>query len=769
MNNYLPVMILKDTFILPNTNQDVKIELDDNFTKSIYKVSTKHHDGSLLIVCSNDILEEEPSISDLPSVGIAVQIKNSIDLPNGNVRLTVCAVNRVIINEYRNLDDKTNVIMASVKAIVEEKYNIVEQTAIRRKLIKTLTQYINEAHTISNSVLSQISQISDLNKLTDIVASFIPLSVDKRIYYMQEVNSIRRANNLIYDISVELEVLILDQQIEDSLRIEMEENQREYILREKINYIKKELGEKDDTPLSLEYNKLLNKLDLNDKTKKKLQSEINRLDTMPDTHPEKTILKNYLDNVLNLPWNNESSECYDIEKIKKVLDKSHYGIEKAKERILEYAVIKKRNNDIESPIICLVGPPGVGKTSFAMNVSDALNREFYKISVGGLSDTTELMGNRRTYLGSNMGKIMQAIKKCEVKNPVILIDEIDKLVKNYQGDPASCLLEILDKEQNRYFIDNYIEEPFDLSKVLFILTANDESLIPKALYDRLEIIQLSSYSNIEKVDIVKKHMLPVIFHEYNVSNKEIKLNDNVIMFVIDNYTKEAGLRDLNRVLRELIRKVIFNNLDKEFSVELTKEDVINFLGKERYSNNNFDTDNVGMINALAYSSVGGVVFPIECCFYEGKGNIITTGMVLDAALESIKVAISYIRNKKDYFRINDYYFINKDLHINFMDSSIRKDGASGGIAITSALLSLLLNKKIPNNVCMSGEISLNGDVYPVGKVKEKVLAAYNLGINNIYLSYLNENDVLEIPISIRKNLNIKLVKNYSEIFEDLFN
>ena len=605
MNNYLPVMILKDLIILPNQEIKVETRKDD----ILVTVSNKHHNGNLLLVCPRDTLEEEPSINDLPNIGVVGSIKNTIDLPNGNVRLTVIGTTRVKIDEYRRLEDNKNIIMAITSGLTNIKNDIVSETALKRKLIKTLTNYINISHTISNSVLSQIAQINDLSKLTDIVATFIPLSFEKKVNYMNEFDPIKRATNLIYDISVEIEVCELDYKIEDTLREEMESNQREYILREKLKYIKKELGEdKDSKKVQDDYFTMLDDLVMSTPTKNKIALEIKKLDYLPEGHPERAIVQNYLDTILSLPWNKTGIEELDLEKVKKALTKSHYGLQDVKNRILEYVALKRRNPNIKSPILCLVGAPGVGKTSISIAIAKALNREFYKLSVGGLNDVTELMGIRRTYLGSNMGKIMQAIKKCQVKNPVILIDEIDKMVKNYNGDPASALLEIIDPEQNYLFTDNYLEEPFDISNVMFIASANDIENIPPALFDRLEIIELSSYTLEEKIDIVKKYLLPSIFKNYLISGRDVKIGDDVIKEIIVSYTNEAGLRNLKRCLEQIMRKLILEYDDETLKLNITIEMVTKYLGAKKFEETKpLDINKAGIINALAYTPLGGVV------------------------------------------------------------------------------------------------------------------------------------------------------------------
>ena len=768
MNNFLPVMLLKELIILPH--EEIKIDLSNDLSKKVFRLASIHHNGDMLIVCPKDRLEEAPDIKDLPNIGVIARIKSSFQLPNGATRIVVTGLNRVKVVNYRTFTDDNDILMANVITIDNKKNDIVEETALKRKLLRVLSDYIAASSDVSNSILSSIKNYTSLNDITDSIVSFIQLPFEKKLAYMMETNSLVRAKKLIYDLSIELEVINLDQKLDSELQISMEETQKEYILREKIKHIKKELGENDENEISEIYLEKLNSLKLSSKTRKKILNEIKRLENLKENNPEYSVVRNYLDTILNLPWNTSSKDIDDIDKVRENLDKTHYGLEKAKERIIEYIAIKKRNPDIKSPIICLAGPPGVGKTTFAINVAKSLNREFYKISVGGLNDTNELMGNRRTYLGSNMGRIMQGIRKCNVNNPVILIDEVDKMVKNTLGDPASCLLEILDSSQNTMFIDNYVEEEFDLSKVMFILTCNDASLIPEVLYDRLEIIEITSYTELEKLNIAKKYLLPSIFDDYKVGLKDIKISDNLILDIISKYTKESGLRELKRCLSSLIRKIIISNKSKELKVTIKLSDLKKYLGNPKYIKNDLENQIIpnGLVNALAYTSLGGVVMKIECSMFEGKGEVITTGLLGEVINESVEVAISYLRCNRHTFKLNDYYFIERTIHLHFLEASIPKDGPSAGIAITTCILSLLLEKSIDKHIAMTGEISLKGDILPVGGIREKIIGAYSSDIKEIFIPYGNLNDIDDIPDYIKDNIIIKPVKNYYEIFQALF-
>ena len=770
MYNYLPVMLLKGFVILPN--QEVKLELNNTISEKIVDLSKKHHNGDFLVVCPKNTLEETPEINDLPTVGVVAHLKSKLELPNGNIRVTIIGENRVNVRKYNNFDDDQDILMAEVSPIKLALEDVVASTAIRRKLFDLLKKYVDENPSLSNSIISSVKNNEDLNMVTDIITAFLPFSLDKKILYMEEKSPLARANALVYDISIELEVLKLDTKLDEVLQADMEKNQREFILRSKLNELKKELGEKDTKEeLIASYQEKIEKTITNEKTKKKLLRELDKYSNTNENSPESAVIINYVDTVLSLPWNNSKVDNNNIVNVRKSLDKTHYGLDKVKDRVIEYLTINKRNPKLASPILCLVGAPGVGKTSIAISIAKSLNKEFYKMSVGGLSDPSELIGHRRTYLGSNPGKIIQALSKCGVNNPLILIDEVDKMGKDFRGDPTSALLEILDPTQNKYFVDNYIEEEFDLSNVLFILTANDITQVPEALKDRLEIIEMSAYSDFEKLVMSKKYLIPKIFDNYLIKNDDIKIKDELIYLIINSYTKEAGVRDLNRHLETLFRKIVTDVEMKKakFPLTINEKLIVKYLGKIPYENDSSSTTLApGLVNSLACTPLGGHILPFESVMFDGKGNIKTTGSLGDSLKESISVAVSYIRSHEELFKVNDYYFNNKDIHINVLETAVKKEGPSAGVVITTSILSLLLNKPIPRNVAMTGEITLRGDILVVGGIKEKILAAYNNKITKIYIPASNEKDLEDIPPKVLSKLNIIKVKNYSEIYKDLF-
>jgi len=493
--------------------------------------------------------------------------------------------------------------------------------------------------------------------------------------------------------------------------------------------------------------------------------EVRKFEMTNENSPEHSILRNYLEFLTNLPWDRESKDTTDITSIDKHLNKLHYGINEAKNRIKEYLVLKEKNNKLHSPILCLIGPPGTGKTTFARELAKSIGREFIKISVGGLNDSSELLGHRKTYIGAGPGKIMDGIKKCGAKNPVILIDEVDKMVKDYKGDPASVLLDILDPKQNHEFIDNYLGEPFDLSKVIFILTANLEDDIPAPLYDRLEVIEVNSYTLLDKIEIAKNYTLPRLGKEYNFDHTKIKMSDTVITKIALNYTMESGMRDLERKISSIIRQVLIKGLDEE--VTITEKDITKYLGNPKYYTYENNYEKCGTVNVPAYTPLGGSILNIECTMYEGNGEIIVSGNIGSVMEESIEVAMSYLKANYRQFKI-DYKKFSNTFHVHSLEASSKKDGPSAGLAITTALVSLLTNKKVPNNMAFTGEISLNGRVMRIGGLKEKIISAYNKGINKVYIPKENENNLNDIPKKILKNMEIIPINSFYEVYKDIF-
>lgn len=758
MDYTLLVMLLKDLVILPF--QEIKLELKDEISKKIIKVSSKKYNNRVLILSPRNSKDNDPSIEDLPNVGVVAYIKNKIELSNGNLRVTLKGEKRVKILDYESFSSE--IIDAVVTDIVLPKLEEAGENIIRKKLKEILNDYINSAPNISNSILKTVNDNDDLNLLTDAITTFLPLSTSKKLDYMQEINCEKRALSLIRDIKLEIKYTKLEAKIDNNVQVRLSMEQEEYYLKEKIKEIENTLGLKEDSNEEIkEYYTKLDKLELSDKTHTKLLGEIKKLENTSINSPENSVIRSYLDWVLNLPWNNGSKETLNVKTVLNSLNKSHYGLDIVKERIEDYINVKNINPNVSSPIICLVGPPGVGKTTITKSIAEALNREFYKISVGGLNDSTELVGNRRTYLGALPGKIIQGLKKCNTNNPVILIDEVDKMVKDYKGDPASTLLDILDSTQNKHFVDNYIEEPFDLSNVFFVLTANSIENIPYTLYDRLEIIELSSYTVFEKIDIAKKYILPKIYEEFSL-NKKLVMKDDTLIYLINNYTKESGVRNLTRVLRTLVTKVVTG---KSESYTVSNIDLMKYLKDPIVNIDNKEITESGIVNALAYTPLGGINLQIECSIYNGEEKILVTGSLGDVLKESINVATSFIK-EKNY--VSNTMFYNHTIHIHLLDGATKKEGPSCGVAITTVILSKLLDIKVSEKIAFTGEISLKGNILRVGGLKEKLIAAYNAGIETVYIPEDNSIDLKDIPKQIIENIDIKLVNNFDTIYNDLF-
>lgn len=759
MKENLPVLLLKNLVLLPY--QEIRLELSNSTSKNIIDLANSTYNGKVLVCEPTNTLEVTLINDDLPEVGILATIKTNIVLPDGNYRVTLEGINRVQVLNYMNNDD---IIISSIKRIyIDNEEDNIDSLAYIKTLKKLTEQYININPKSSNSIKNTISSINDLDKLVDVITNFLPIDVKRKVKYMNEFDVIVRANSLIQDLNLEIKSISLENRIEENISESMEKEHKEYLIKEKIKRLEEELGI-DNTKSGIinDLKERIENTQISDDIKNRLLEEVRKLSYTPETNPDYSVIRNYIETVLSLPWNKYTEEVTDLKKIRSCLDKSHYGLDNIKIRILEYIAIKKINKEISAPIICLIGPPGTGKTTLGMSIAKSLNREFYKISVGGLNDSTELTGHKRTYLGSSPGKIIQGLKKCNSSNPLFLIDEVDKMVKDYKGDPASVLLDILDKNQNRLFIDNYIEEPFDLSKILFILTANDLRNIPDALRDRLEIIDVSSYTQLEKIDIAKKYLLPASISEYNAP--KIKLNDLVLSDIIVNYTNEAGVRELDRIIKRIIRYIILNEPNKK---SLTISSIRKILGPVKYGLEKRNINYIGASNALAVYRNGGEILSIETILIEGNGRIIPSGNLAESVKESINLSLSYIKGNSSKFKIDLKKIEKKDICINMFNYGIKKSGSSGGVATTAALLSLLTNKIIASSVAFSGEMSLHGDILKVGGIKEKIIGAYNHGIKIVYIPLENSNDLEDIPKYIKDAIDIRCVANFETIYEDL--
>lgn len=760
----LGVILIQDMVLFPNS--EVRIESENTEDKEIIKLVDASEDKLMLVV--NPIMEEDSKdITTLPKIGVLAELKLRMDVPNGKTRIILRGIKRVEVENYSNIDSRYE---ADVKDI---NINHTDEDHIYSNLlINSLEDYIASVPYMSNAVVNKISTCNNLDELTDLIAGFLPVSYEKKKRYIVETSPIVRAKLLIGDMAEDLKVIELEKKIDSEVEKELNESQKEFYLREKIRVIKKELGDvnskEDEVALLREK---LKKIKCSPKVKEKIKKEISRYETTSANSPELGMIRDYLDWMLNLPWNKCTKDISDLSQVEYTLNSSHYGLEDVKLRILEYLAVKQNTNNLRSPILCLVGPPGVGKTSLALSIANSLNRKVAKISVGGINDEAEIIGHRRTYVGANPGRIIQGIRKAGTSNPVFIIDEIDKMRKDIKGDPASSLLEVLDPEQNSKFSDHYIEEDFDLSKVMFIATANYIEQIPFELQDRLEIIELSSYTEYEKLDIAKNHIIPKELKEHGLTEIEVKFSDDAILTIIRNYTKEAGVRTLERLIASILRKIVKRFLtEKDIAfIEVTNNNLEEFLGKKKYKYQEKETSKqIGVVNGMAYTVFGGDILPIEVTYYKGKGDLILTGSLGEVMRESARIALSYIKANLRKFHIPTSILENNDIHIHMPEGAIPKDGPSAGIALTTSLISLLTGIAVDSNISMTGEITLRGKVLPIGGLREKVIGAHRAGIRKIFLPKDNENDLDEIPEEILKDIEFIFVSNYKDIYDKLF-
>ncbi len=766
----LPVILLKNLVLLPY--QEVRVEIRSDISKKVTEISRLYHDSEVLVVCPLNTLEENPDTSDLPRIGVVGKIKSVIDLPNGSMRVIINGLDRVKVISYVNYSNESEVL-DSIITNIENNDSEIDSIAYSRKLISELENYVNKNPFVTNSIMSQLKGNMSLDKITDLIGNFLELSFEKKLSLMLDSSPISRSKFLIKELAIESAVFDIEGRIETEIKTNLDNEQKEYILKEKLKVIKNELGEsvsKDEDIINLR--EKINEGKFPDRIKEKLFGELARYDASSEMSPDAGIIRNYISYIFEVPWYKKTKDETDLKKIEKKLNASHYGMEEAKERIIEYIAVKSISPNINSPILCLVGPPGVGKTTLAESIAESINRKFVKISLGGMSDSAELIGHRRAYIGSNPGKIVTSLIKCGSINPVFLLDEVDKLKKDYKGDPASTLLDILDTSQNKRFVDNYIDEEIDLSNVLFILTANDITSIPLALLDRLEILNLQGYSDSEKLYICENYLIPNILRKHSLKNNVIKFDSDAIIKIIEDYTDEAGVRELERCISKIVRKVITEHIKssrKIISVRIHKEDITTYLKKEVFDFNEVKQINhPGVVRVVACDNSGGTALDIECCSFKGNGNFTFTGSLGDVTKESIEVAISFIKSNASYFKIDEKFFLENDIHIHFTEGGVAKDGPSAGSAITTAILSLIKNRIISNEISMTGEITLKGDILKVGGLKEKSIAAKRYGISKLFVPYENISDVEWLENDLKDNINFIPAKTYFDIYNQLF-
>ena len=763
MNHKLIVLIINDMVIFPNN--EVRIEYDNTYDKQMIEIVDRIDDNLMLIV--NPIDDNGISVTSFPKYGVLGRLKLKMNVPNGKTRIVIEGIERVMISSF--VEDGKFFRANYEEVIIPESEDDKDYFSI---LVKSLENYISKVPYMGNAIMSQLSGIHTLDELCDLIVSFLPIGYEEKKKYITVISPIQRAKYLMEDMNRDLKFVELEQKIETEVEKELSETQKEYFLREKIKLMQKELGEGNNKDNEVErLRKKISKLKCNAKIREKIKRELDRYDSLNSNSPELGMVREYLDWMISLPWNHYTKDNDDLVKVKSILDSSHYSLEEVKDRILEYLAVKQNTNNLRSPIICLVGPPGVGKTSLALSIAKSLNRSTAKISVGGINDEAEIVGHRRTYIGANPGRIIQGIRKAGTTNPVFIIDEIDKMTKDIKGDPASSLLEVLDPEQNHKFSDHYIEEEFDLSKVMFIATANYVEQIPYELRDRLEIINISSYTEYEKLDIAKNHLIPKELEEHGLTSLQVQFDDDAIMMMIRNYTKEAGVRELERLIATVLRKIVKKLLlSKETAFYFVDTAMIEeLLGKRKYSYlEQLKDDEIGVVNGMAYTVFGGDILPIEATLFKGKGDLILTGSLGEVMQESCHIALDYIKSNMDVFQIDSKVISENDIHIHVPEGAVNKDGPSAGVTVTTALISLFKQQIVKKNVAMTGEITLRGRVLGIGGLKEKVIGAHRAGVRTIFIPVENEKDLDEIPNDIKHDITFIPVHNYHDIYKSLF-
>lgn len=759
----LPVLPLRGLTVFPY----MILHFDVGRAKSIKALEDAMINNQLiLLVTQKDPHKDSPSKKDIYNIGTVSKVKQLLKLPGDAIRVLVEGVKRAEIKEFTQTEP---FFMADVKeADLSEYKDDAETEALKRQLISTFEDYVKLNNKISSDSISSILSLNDTHQIADIISANIFLRIEEKQDLLFSFDPKIRITKLIEFMIREIEIMQIERSIGLKVREQIEKTQKEYYLREQLKAIQNELGDKEGINGEIEeYKQKALRANLPVEVEKKVAKELDKLLKIPQGSSEGTVVRNYLDWVLDLPWSKKTNEHIDLEFAKNILDEDHYGLKKVKERVIEYLAVRKMKNDLKGPILCLVGPPGVGKTSVAKSIARALNRNYVRMSLGGVKDESEIRGHRRTYVGSMPGRIISSLKQAGSNNPLLLLDEIDKMSNDYKGDPTSAMLEVLDSEQNFSFRDHFLELPFDLSDVLFLTTANNMDAIPRPLMDRLEIIQLTSYTEDEKYNIASKYLMPKQLKEHGLKKSQIKINEKAIREVINSYTRESGVRTLERqmatICRKSARKIIEDN---QKTVSITLKTIENYLGGKRFiRQRELTQDETGVATGLAWTSVGGETLLIEVSVVAGKGKLELTGHLGDIMKESAKAAISYIRSKAELLGISPDFYNKSDIHIHIPEGATPKDGPSAGITLLTAIVSALTEIPANHQVAMTGEITLRGRVLAIGGLKEKVYAANREGIETIIIPKQNEKDLEEIPDNIKEKINFVLVETADEVLK----
>ncbi len=707
---------------------------------------------------------ENPGPEDIHRTGTSGNILKMLRFPDGTIRLLVQGLSRIKIKRFLNTDPYLSAEVDEIEDIIVDEVKI---EALQRNLLEQLKKAVDLAPNLSEELYVSAANQETASKAADMIASNLNISVKEKQEILEELDVYKRMERLLLILNKEIEVLELSKKIQSEAKSELGKIQREFILREQLKAIKKELGEKGDNAETDEFEQRIQEAKMPEAAEQAARKELDRLSRMNPASAEYTVSRTYLEWLVDIPWQKSTKDVLDIKKAKKILDEDHYDLEKVKDRILEYLAVRKLKSDVKGPILCFVGPPGVGKTSLGRSIARAMGRKFERISLGGMRDEAEIRGHRRTYIGALPGRIVQNIKRCGSNNPIIMLDEVDKLGSDFRGDPASALLEVLDPEQNDTFSDHYLEVPFDLSKVMFITTANLLDTIPPVLRDRMEIIRIPGYTDLEKLEIAKRHLLPKQFENHGISKSRMAIKDSAVLEIINGYTRESGLRNLEREIASVCRKVARKiAAGSSSSYSITDRNLKNYLGPERFGSEALSrTGQIGVAAGLAWTSTGGELLYIEATAMQGKRDLLLTGSLGDVMKESAMAALSYVRSNCKKLGIEPDFCDNHEIHVHVPSGATPKDGPSAGITLATALASLLSHRKVRPYLAMTGEITLRGEVMKIGGLKEKLLAAYRAGVKTVILPKENKNDLIDIPSEIKKGLNFKFVSNADEVLK----
>lgn len=762
-----PFLPIRDLVIFPNVVTPIYVGRANSIATLEKAIANK---TKLVLGLQKDASQENPTFDgDIYEVGVIANIVQIIRMPNNNIKVLVEAENRVRIKDIKK---EENEYVTTYTVIEETLKDSKETEAIYRKVFTRFEKYVSMIGKFSSELILNLKKIEDYSNGLDIMASNLNISSEKKQEILEISNVRDRGYRILDEIVAEMEIASLEKTIDDKVKTKMNEAQRAYYLKEKISVMKEELGDFSQDDDVIEIVDRLKNADIPKEVREKLEVEVKKLSKMQPFSAESSVIRNYIEAVLDLPWNSQTNDALDLKKASEILERDHYGLKDAKEKVLDYLAVKKLNPSMNGVILCLAGPPGIGKTSLVKSIAESMGRKFVRVSLGGVRDEAEIRGHRRTYVGSMPGKIMKAMKEAGTNNPVMLLDEIDKMSNDFKGDPASAMLEVLDPEQNKNFEDHYIDMPFDLSKVFFVATANDLRNVSAPLRDRMDILQLSSYTEFEKLHIAQKFLLKQAQKENGLANIDIKIPDKVMFKLIDEYTREAGVRNLKREIVNICRKLAREVVEKDIKkFNLKAADLEKYLGKAKFrpEKSRKAVGKVGVVNGLAWTAVGGVTLDVQGVDTPGKGEVTLTGTLGNVMKESASVAMTYVKaNLKKYPPKDKKFFKDRTIHLHFPDGATPKDGPSAGITITTAIVSVLTNKKVRQDIAMTGEITITGDVLAIGGVREKVIGAHRAGIKEVILPEDNRVDTDEIPDELKSTMKIHFAKTYDDVSKLVF-